>query len=230
MAVPTYMEQGTYHIIGLGNPDEKYKNTPHNVGFQILDIFRSAWNGTDWKRDNVLNALTSIGASGDATIALLKPETYMNRSGETVRALLKQVPPAELTEQLIVVHDDIDLPQGRIKITRRGGAGGHHGVESIARALETDVFIRIKVGIAPNDENGEIRKPKGERTVTEYVLRPNPHFSARVADTIGPMLVEAVALLVRDGVDRAMSRYNAPPDPALDSSADTVNEAPPEPE
>jgi PTH1 family peptidyl-tRNA hydrolase len=136
----------------------------------------------------------------------------MNRSGDTVGALLKQVPVDDLIKRLIVIHDDIDLPRGRIKITSRGGAGGHRGVESVAHALGTDAFVRFKIGIVPIDENGEMRKPRGERAVTDYVLRSYPCLSKQLNKEIGPAVVNAVRVLVSDGIDKAMSYFNSPPD------------------
>ncbi|MEX0930526.1 MAG: aminoacyl-tRNA hydrolase [Candidatus Paceibacterota bacterium] len=212
-----------YYIIGLGNPDEKYRDTPHNVGFQVLDVLRRVWQGTDWKRDNTLNAVTSRCESSGASFLLIKPETYMNRSGDTVRKLIKQDEGEDEEDRgegrdervigrFLVVHDDIDLPRGSLRITRRGGAGGHRGVSSVAQALGTDEFVRFKIGIAPVDENGEMRKPQrtvdGEAAVSEYVLKPQPAFAREIQEEIAPVIAEAMGVLVREGVDVAMNKYN----------------------
>ncbi|MEX0672870.1 MAG: aminoacyl-tRNA hydrolase [Candidatus Paceibacterota bacterium] len=199
----------THYIIGLGNPGEKYQDTPHNVGFHVLDELLNTWQGGSWKHDNVLSASIARFEFSNTLFVFIKPQTFMNRSGETLRALTKQVDPGDLIENMLVIHDDIDLPEGRIKITQRSGAGGHRGIESIAQVLGSNEFKRLKIGIAPLDENGEMRKPKGERAVSDYVLGQRPRFSKRVSEEIAPLTADAICVLVRDGVEKAMSLYNA---------------------
>lgn len=171
-------------IIGLGNPDEKYANTRHNVGFMLLDRMSHSWK----KGPNYL--YSDININGEKT-KLIKPMTYMNLSGE----VFKYVP----HDDIIVVYDDLDLPLGRLRIRKDGSAGGHNGIKSIISYIGQS-FPRIKIGIGP--------KPK-EVDAADYVLS---NFSAEefaILDKVLEAAKEALEYIVIYGVDKAMNRYNS---------------------
>lgn len=138
-------------IVGLGNPDTKYQNTRHNVGFMAVDTLADQ-AGLDWRLDKQFNAYIAKGAD----YFLVKPATYMNNSGQAVRKIMayyhllpdKQTNDADLTAQLTVIHDDLDIALGKHKIAINGSAAGHNGVQSIINHLNTARFIRLRLGIA----------------------------------------------------------------------------------
>ena len=134
-------------IIGLGNPGKDYEKTRHNVGFMILDKLLSDLELADWTDSKKFRAKMAEGKIGAEKIMLLKPQTFMNNSGQAVSAAAKfyKIKPADIW----VIHDDLDLPLGKMKIQRDRSAAGHHGVQSIIDALGTRDFVRWRVGIAP---------------------------------------------------------------------------------
>jgi len=142
-------------IVGLGNPGEKYKNTRHNVGFQVINEFARENDFPEFKLSKRYNSLISEKEN----IVLVKPQTFMNESGKAVKALLKNT----MKTVLVVIHDDIDLPLGKIRISKNRGAAGHKGVESIIKEIGTKDFTRFRIGISPKTE-----KPKN---VEKYVLQ-----------------------------------------------------------
>lgn len=131
-------------IVGLGNPGEKYLNTRHNLGFEFLDEFKRKNNLEEWS--NEAKFKTEIIKIGNDLI-LARPQTYMNNTGLAVKILTTYY--KIHTTDLIVVHDDLDLPLGKIKVRLGGSGGGHHGVESVIKALGTDQFTRVRLGIGP---------------------------------------------------------------------------------
>lgn len=184
-----------YIIAGLGNPDGRYENTRHNVGFEVIDILADRMGiCADEKKHR---ALCGRGALEGQKVILLKPQTYMNLSGESVRAaadFYKAEP-----ENIIVVYDDISLEPGQLRIRGKGSAGGHNGIKNIIAHLGTQEFPRVKVGI------GE--KPKG-MDLADYVLS---HFSQGERETMREAYkeaAEAVAVMVGQGIDEAMNRFN----------------------
>lgn len=184
-----------YIIAGLGNPDGRYENTRHNVGFEVIDILADRIGiCVDEKKHR---ALCGRGVLEGQKVILLKPQTYMNLSGESVRAaadFYKAEP-----ENIIVVYDDISLEPGQLRIRGKGSAGGHNGIKNIIAHLGTQEFLRVKVGI------GE--KPKG-MDLADYVLS---HFSQGERETMREAYkeaAEAVAVMVGQGIDEAMNRFN----------------------
>lgn len=130
-------------IVGLGNPGGQYENVRHNLGFMVLDEFALGLKGEQWKLEKKLRS----GIIKSNNFLLLKPQTFMNNSGQAVFAAVKyfKVKP----EDVILVHDELDLPLGKIRLKLGGGAAGHHGVESVIEALKTDKFQRVRLGIGP---------------------------------------------------------------------------------
>jgi PTH1 family peptidyl-tRNA hydrolase len=182
-------------VVGLGNPGERYAATRHNVGARIVELAAARWSVTLASSGHLR---LGQGRIGETDVILSQPLAWMNASGPVVKALLEQagLSPA----QLIVIHDDLDLDLGRLRIRQRGGAGGHNGVLSILTALETDEFYRVKVGIG---------RPAGNEDPADFVLSP---FTASDLDSIKPSMaraVEALECLVQDGPADAMNRFNA---------------------
>ena len=158
----------TYTIVGLGNPGEEYKNTRHNVGRIILEVFRKANDLPDFETDKKLKAMVSAGQMSNVKrrVSLVFPETFMNKSGDSVKQLIKS---KKAAGELVVVHDDLDIPLGKYKISFNKSSGGHEGVESIIRAVKTQAFTRIRIGISPITSGGKLKKPKGEEDVERVI-------------------------------------------------------------
>jgi len=191
-----------YIIVGLGNPGEEYVETRHNMGRMVLDAFinKNAWS--EWKMDKKTNSLISDGKMGKSKVLLLKPETFMNKSGEAVKPLVKT---KKAAETLVVIHDDLDLPLGKIKISFNKSSGGHKGVESIMRAIKTEGFIRLRLGISGETASGKIKKPQGEEKVIDAILGD---FKKTESDELKKVIkksVIALELIVKEGREKATS-------------------------
>ncbi|MBI3631552.1 MAG: aminoacyl-tRNA hydrolase, partial [Candidatus Staskawiczbacteria bacterium] len=137
-------------IIGLGNPGKKFEKTRHNVGFLILDKFMEKNNFPDFKFSEKFNSFLSENILNNEKIILMKPQTFMNDSGKAVKSLVFGI--KDQASILIVVHDDIDLPVGKIKIVEERGSAGHRGVESIIKNIGNKNLVRIRIGISPQKE------------------------------------------------------------------------------
>jgi PTH1 family peptidyl-tRNA hydrolase len=182
-------------LVGLGNPGRKYERTRHNLGFVIVDRIASENRVKVTKK--VYDALVGEWSAGGEKVLLVKPQSYMNRSGETVKALMREF--AAAPEDLIVVYDELDLPFGKIRIRPKGSSAGHRGLHSIIESFGGAPFYRVRVGIG--------RPPEGIEPA-DFVLEP---FSAdelqRLSDIV-PLAAEAINCLVREGGRRAMEQYN----------------------
>ncbi|MCD6359071.1 MAG: aminoacyl-tRNA hydrolase [Dehalococcoidia bacterium] len=188
-------------IVGLGNPGREYANSRHNVGFMCLNRFARKYSisfNKTLKRSRV-----AVGKICDEDVLLAKPRTYMNLSGESVSLLLKG---KSLSRgDLIVVHDDLDLPLGKLRIRSGGGSGGHKGVASIISCLGTGDFIRVRVGIGhPDDIIGNA----DDEDVVNYVLAGFTTDEKLVVKTVVEEVVEAISCIVTDGMMVAMNGYN----------------------
>ena len=183
-------------IVGLGNPGIEYQFTPHNLGFLTID--RIAGERGIEVRNRQCRALTARAEIAGQPVVLAKPETYMNLSGLSVRELVEEHQ-VDVTRDLIVIYDELDLPLGTIRIRQRGSSAGHNGMESILGALGTDEFLRIRLGIAP------------ERKVADgvkYVLTPFRKALEKVIDEILETAAQAVEVILKDGPSAAMNRFN----------------------
>lgn len=182
-------------VLGLGNPGQKYEWTRHNVGFLVVDRIASG-NRIAVNR-NKHRSLIGDWQVGEERVLLVKPQTYMNRSGEAVKLLFRYFPVA--AQDLVVIHDDLDLPFGRIRIRQRGGAGGHLGVLSILDALGEEEFLRVRVGVG--------RPPQG-MDPTDYVLKPFDTAEEELLEGVVSRAAQAVETLLQEGPHRAMERFN----------------------
>ena len=182
-------------IAGLGNPGAEYAHTKHNVGFMLVDALAEELGLDAWREK--FNALVAEGRIGAEKVLLVKPLTYMNESGRALAPLLDWYKLAP--EELIVVHDDMDIAVGTIRLRRKGSAGGHNGIKSLLAHIGSQEFSRVRIGIG---------RPLPGWTVVRHVLAP---FSAedgpKVHEAIA-YLLPAVECIVTDGIDMAMNRYN----------------------
>ncbi len=183
-------------IAGLGNPGKKYETTRHNVGFCVIDKLAAAYNIS--VTEEKYKALAGNGYIEGNRVLLLKPQTYMNLSGESVREAVDFYK-ADPSTDLIVILDDIDLPLGQLRIRKSGSAGGHKGLKSIISCLGTQEFARLRVGIGA-------RPPLMD--LADYVLSHFPAEEWRLMDETFSLAAEAVVCMMEDA-DMAMNRYNA---------------------
>ena len=181
-------------VAGLGNPGREYERTRHNVGWLVVDELARRHGGS-W-RSKFSGSLAEIRL-GDARLALLKPETYMNESGRSVAAAARffKVP----VESLLVVHDDVDLEPGRLQARRDGGLAGHNGLRSLAQHLGTQDFLRLRIGVG--------RPARGDpRPVSDWVL--SPFAPEEDADALVSRAADAVETIVADGLEAAQAQFN----------------------
>ena len=205
-ALNLYTYRMKYLIVGLGNPGTAYEHTRHNVGRMVVEEVYRRIEASDWRDDKTLRARVCQGVTlGGAQVELILPDNYMNRSGGSVSPRIKT--PAQL-ERLIVVHDDIDLPQGTIKIVHDRGAGGHNGVRSIERALKSRAFTRVRVGVLPLTPEGKPRKPKGAEAVNDFILKGMTKRELEAMHEEVVRSADAVLAIVHTGRDAAMRAYN----------------------
>jgi len=203
-------------IVGLGNPGIEYQFTPHNMGFLTVDRLADEMGAQVSNRR--CRSLTASGKIGDQQVVLAKPETFMNLSGLAVAELIKRIGENSDAEfdpkrDLIIIHDELDLPQGRIQVRERGGSAGHNGIRSILGALGTEEWVRVRVGIAP-----EHKPADGAR----FVLTPFRKGELVMVDETIERAADAVKAIVTDGVQAAMNRFNRRPDPNGDKPTDAA--------
>jgi len=186
-------------IVGLGNPGPKYVGTRHNVGEDAIKVLAARTDSTlKGGRDNALTAETRLpGPDGDERVVLAFPITFMNQSGQAVGSLVRRyrIP---FVEQIIVVHDELDLPPGEMKVKVGGGLAGHNGLRSMKQHLHSQEFVRVRIGVGKPPSGGG----------KNFVLSKVPKREREVLDITIATAADAVETIVSDGVDAAMRRYN----------------------
>ncbi|MDE6168418.1 MAG: aminoacyl-tRNA hydrolase [Acetatifactor sp.] len=185
-----------YIIVGLGNPGKEYGGTRHNIGFDVIEILAQQENISVAEKKH--KALIGKGVVAGQKCILAKPQTFMNLSGESVRALLDYYK-ADETDELIVISDDVSLDVGQIRIRKKGSAGGHNGLKNIIAMLGHDTFIRVKMGV------GE--KPRGWE-LADYVLGRFSGPERKVMDEAAERAADAVRRIIDQGADAAMNDFN----------------------
>lgn len=184
-------------IVGLGNPEPKYDNTRHNIGFSAVDELAKVWQ-MPLKENKRFQGLFAEGVTqGGQKVRLLKPLTYMNRSGQSVRAVTDwyKVEP----RSVLVIYDDMDLPVGRLRMRLSGSAGGHNGMKSIIAHLGSQEFPRLRIGIGKSEvEKGTISHVLGKFAPEEF----------KAIDEILYISVKAIELGLKQGIEQSMNRYN----------------------
>ncbi len=183
-------------IVGLGNPEQKYDKTRHNIGFAALDTLAENWQ-MSWQENRRFQGLLAEGNYRQQKIRLLKPLTYMNRSGQSVRAALDwyKITP----ESVLVIYDDMDLPLGKLRLRLSGSAGGHNGMKSIISHLNGQNFPRARLGIGKSD---------GKKETISHVLGKFSPTEASVVEEILRLTTDAIESCLTQGVEKAMSLYN----------------------
>jgi peptidyl-tRNA hydrolase, PTH1 family len=188
-------------IVGLGNPGPKYDRTRHNIGFEVIDALAKSYPGLSLVENKRFQGATGEFRTGTERTVLLKPSTFMNLSGQSVRAVLdwyKLDPRA-----VLVVYDDMDLPTGKLRLRLSGGAGGHNGMKSIISHLGTQEFPRLRLGIGGTTK-GEAR----DQAVVSHVLGRFAPEDRKIVDAVILMAVDAIDLSLRKGVERSMNLFN----------------------
>ena len=183
-------------IAGLGNPGKDYKNTRHNIGFDVIDLIAEKHNISVIEKKH--KAIIGKGVIDGYKVILVKPQTYMNLSGESLREIIDYYK-VDPESELIVISDDISLNPGNIRIRKKGSAGGHNGLKSIIQHLGTDAFMRVKMGV------GE--KPKGY-DLADYVLGHFTGDERKIMDEAAKSAEEAVRLMMQGDTDTAMNKFN----------------------
>ena len=185
-----------YIIVGLGNPDRKYQNTRHNIGFDVIDVIADKNHITVGERKH--KALIGKGIVGGQKVVLVKPQTYMNLSGESVREVIDFYKIDEKNE-LIVISDDVSLDVGQIRIRKKGSAGGHNGLKNIILHLGHDEFQRVRMGVGEKPEDYDL---------VDYVLGHFPKEEREIMDESAGRAADAIEVMITDGADAAMNQYN----------------------
>ncbi|EFA71621.1 Peptidyl-tRNA hydrolase [Raphidiopsis brookii D9] len=193
-------------IVGLGNPDPKYDQTRHNIGFAAIDALSRNWHIPVTENRKFQGQFGEGLALGSKKIRILKPLTYMNRSGESIQAVTSwyKLPP----ESVLVIYDDMDLPLGKTRLRLSGSAGGHNGMKSTISHLNSQNFPRLRIGIGkpknlPNNSNND-----DGGTVSHVLGKFSPQ-EAKLIDPILAFVVECVELTLKQGVEKAMNRCNS---------------------
>ena len=183
-------------VMGLGNPGPEYDATRHNVGWWVVDRLAYDWGFDSFRREG--RALVTEGNVGEAIVRLVKPTTYMNRSGLAVGPLVA-IEGFDPSRDLLVVVDDAALEVGRVRFRPDGSAGGHNGLKSLSGALQSTGFARLRIGVGTRPEGVDL---------SDWVLSPMPAEDEEVVVELLPKLTDAAAVWVAEGVEAAMNRFN----------------------
>lgn len=183
-------------VVGLGNPGPEYEHTRHNAGFLVVDLLGENLRASYWKDE--AGAKTAVVRLGDEDLVLAKPQTFMNVSGKSITKLAEayEVP----ADEIIVVHDDIDLAPGSIRAKRGGGHGGHNGLRSVTEQLGTDGYLRVRLGVG---------RPPGRMDAADWVLQPLKGEAREDFEAMIPAGAQAVLHVLEHGIDSAMQEFNA---------------------
>jgi len=190
-------------VVGLGNPGREYDQTRHNVGWWVVDHLADVWRFDGWRKDG--EARVATGSVGSVKVRLIKPLTYMNLSGAVLRPYLRRPFWSAATDLMIVV-DEVALPLGRYRFRAKGSAGGHNGRKSIERAIGSQDYARLRIGIEPREE----RRRVGD--LSDFVLSAFGKIEREEIRGLLPQLTGAIELWMREGIERAMNEHNRPPD------------------
>lgn len=184
-----------YLIVGLGNPEEEYARTRHNMGFDTINKIAEKHNIKVNK--SKFNSLYGAGTINNEKVILLKPQTYMNLSGNAIRDFVNFYKIKE--DKLIVIYDDLDVEPGTIKIRKKGGPGTHNGMKSVVHEIQTENFARVRVGIG---------QPKYKGDLLNYILTRIPDEEYKILDKSTSNAAEAIIEIIITGIDKAMNKYN----------------------
>lgn len=189
-------DDNLFLVAGLGNPGDKYAHTRHNVGFDCVDALADELGVRSWH--SKMKGLYASGRAGDHKLMLIKPQTFMNNSGQCLRPYVDYYK-VDATQRLIVIYDDISLEPGHIRVRPKGSAGGHNGMKSIISSLGTEQFIRIKVGVGKKPEGGDL---------VNHVLGHFVSEDRKLVEESMKQTIDALRLIMDGRIDEAMNRYN----------------------
>jgi PTH1 family peptidyl-tRNA hydrolase len=192
-------------IVGLGNPGKEYEKTRHNAGRSAVELVASSEGLDDFVFNKTANALVSKGAVGGGKATLVLPETMMNLSGKAVSMFIKT---PKAAKNLLVIHDDLDLPLGTIKMVFARGSGGHKGVESIMRAVKTEEFARIRIGISGEGKRNQAKKVSGEEKVIKHVIGKWKPGEEAIFKKVLKKVAETVRLFSSEDIETATQFAN----------------------
>lgn len=184
-------------VVGLGNPGPRYEGSRHNVGFDVIDVLAERLD----VRLKPVKGVPTLAASGrmdDHRVVLAAPTTFMNESGQAVGALMRRHHVADPTH-LVVVHDELDLAPGRLRVKQGGGLAGHNGLRSIVAHCHTDAFVRVRIGVG---------KPPDPTRGADHVLKRVPAAERRILDAVAACAADAIECIAADGATVAMERFN----------------------
>ncbi|MFL5499959.1 MAG: aminoacyl-tRNA hydrolase [Gemmatimonadaceae bacterium] len=190
-------------IVGLGNPGREYAATRHNVGWWLIDHLADVWHFDGWKKDG--ESHIANGTVGGLKVRLVKPQTYMNLSGQALKNFVRR-PFWSPAKDLLIVVDEVQLPVGRIRIRPRGSAGGHNGLKSIEHALDTQEYGRLRIGVGPSEERKGIYKD-----LADFVLAPFARDEKEDILALMPELTATVETWLKEGPEKAMNLHNRKP-------------------
>jgi peptidyl-tRNA hydrolase, PTH1 family len=191
-------------IVGLGNPGREYAATRHNVGWWLIDHLADVWHFDGWKKDGESHAAN--GTVGGVKVRLVKPQTFMNLSGQALKNFVRR-PFWSPAKDLLIVVDEVQLPVGRIRIRPRGSAGGHNGLKSVEHALGTQEYARLRIGVGPSEERKGIYKD-----LADFVLSPFARDEREDVLALMPQLTATAETWLHEGVEKAMNLHNRRPD------------------
>jgi len=193
-----------YYIVGLGNPGEEYADTRHNAGRIAVSTFAKKNDFPEFVENKKAVGMISEGSLKKEKIMCILPDTFMNKSGASLKSFITSVKKAE---SLIVVHDDLDLPLGKIKILFNRGAGGHKGVESVRKVVKTDAFIRIKMGVSPVSAKGKARRPSSDK-IMDFIVGKFKKPELDLIKKASKLAAEAIETIILESKEKAMSLFN----------------------
>jgi PTH1 family peptidyl-tRNA hydrolase len=187
-------------ILGLGNPGREYAATRHNVGWWLIDHLADVWHFEGWKKDG--ESVASNGVVAGQKVRLLKPQTYMNLSGQALKNYVRR-PFWAPAKDLLVVVDEVQIPVGRFRIRARGSAGGHNGLKSVEAALGTQEYPRLRIGVGPSEERKGIYP-----NLADFVLAPFARDEREDVLALIPDLAATAETWVKEGTEKAMNMHN----------------------
>ena len=189
-------------VVGLGNPGIEYEGTRHNVGFMVLDAMQEKLEFPEFKEEKKFKALISTGEIAGEKVILMKPQTFMNKSGDAVR-LIKDFYKV-LNKNIWVIYDDVDLPIGSLRIRKKGSAGTHNGMKSVIGRLGAEKFPRVRIGI---ESRGELTAP--QQNIVSFVLKKFNYDEKKIIPKVINEAVKTIKFGLNEGVDNAMNKFNA---------------------
>jgi peptidyl-tRNA hydrolase, PTH1 family len=196
-------------IVGLGNPGREYAATRHNVGWWLIDHLADVWHFDGWKKDG--ESHVANGTVGGVKVRLVKPQTFMNLSGQALRNYVRR-PFWSAAKDLLIVVDEVQLPVGRFRIRARGSAGGHNGLKSVENALDSQDYARLRIGVGPSEERKGVY---GD--LADFVLAPFARDERDDVLGLMPALTATVETWLHEGAEKAMNLHNRAPESNSDS-------------